>query len=52
MVERRLGSDIFERTSAGTITISSDIVGALTYHLALVGLAVLVGHVFKWGYNK
>ena len=52
MVERRLGSDIFERTSAGTITISSDIVGALTYHLALVGLAVLVGHVFKWGLQQ
>ena len=31
MVERRLGSDIFERTSAGTITISSDIVGALCH---------------------
>ena len=49
MVEAHLGSDIFERTSAGRVTISSDIIGALSYHLGWVGVAILLGIVFKMG---
>lgn len=36
-----------ERRAAGTLTISSDIVGTLSLQLAFVGLAILLGWIFK-----
>ncbi len=38
--------------SAGRITISSDIIGALAFHIGFIGLAVLLGWIIKAGLLK
>ena len=47
LVDSHAPAALAERRAAGTLTISSDIVGTLSLQLAFVGLAILLGWIFK-----
>ena len=47
LVASHAPATLAERRAVGTLTISSDIVGTLSLQLAFVGLAILLGWIFK-----